>query len=128
VLFYDLFRHDPKFIKVKAGNVLFHEGDLGDDMYVLIAGQANVFINDVLIGSCSPGDIVGEMAVVDGTPRYCTVTAIKGCKFVVIDKERFHFLLDETPGFALEVIRILARRLKECDFRVSNSFSSNATV
>jgi CRP-like cAMP-binding protein len=58
------------------------------------------------------------MAVVDGSPRYGTVTATTDCKFVVIDKKRFHYLIDETPGFALEVIRIVAKRLKECDLRV----------
>ncbi len=124
MLFYDLFRHDPDFIKIKAGNNLFNEGDSGDQMYVLITGKAAVSIKGVLINHCSAGDFVGEMAVVDGSPRYGTITAITDCKFVVICKERFHFLIDESPGFALEIIRIMARRLKECDLRVVQTVSA----
>ena len=68
MLFYDLFRLDPEFIKIEAGEILFREGDHGDDMYVLISGKAEVLIGGVLIGECAQGDIVGEMAVVDGSP------------------------------------------------------------
>jgi CRP-like cAMP-binding protein len=125
MLFYDLFRLDPEFIKINAGEILFREGDSGDLMYVLIEGRAEVSIGGVLIGKCGQGDFVGEMAVVDGSPRYGTVTARTKCKFVVIDKKRFHFLIEETPGFALEVIRIMAKRLKECDLRVVTAVTSN---
>jgi len=62
------------------------------------------------------------MAVVDGSPRHATVTAITDCKFVVVDEKRFHFLIDETPGFATEVIRIMAQRLKESNMRVLKTF------
>lgn len=128
MLFYDLFRLDPEFINIKAEEVLFREGDHGDEMYVLIAGKAEVSIGGVLIGEYVPGDFVGEMAVVDGSPRYGTVTARTDCKFVVVNKARFHFLIDDTPGFALEVIRIMAKRLKECDLRVVNASAASQKV
>ncbi len=128
MLFYDLFRHDPKFIKVKTGDNLFREGDAGNEMYVLISGKAEVAIDGVQIGEYAQGDFVGEMAVVDGSPRYGTVSAKTNCKFVVINKDRFHFLVDETPGFALEVIRIMAKRLKACDMRVVASVNSSQTI
>lgn len=128
MLFYDLFRLDPEFIKIKAGEILFREGDHGDDMYVLISGKAEVSIGGVLIGECAQGDFVGEMAVVDGSPRYGTVTARTNCKFVVINKARFHFLIDDTPGFALEVIRIMAKRLKECDMRIVTAASAGQKI
>lgn len=128
MLFYDLFRLDPEFIKIKAGEILFREGDHGDDMYVLISGKAVVSIGGVPIAECTQGDFVGEMAVVDGSPRYGTVTAQTNCKFVVINKARFHFLIDDTPGFALEVIRIMAKRLKECDMRIVTAASTSQKI
>lgn len=118
MLFFDLFRHDPKFIEIKSNEVLFREGDCGEVMYVLIEGKAEITICGVLFGEYTQGSIVGEMAVIDGSSRYGTVTALTNCKFVIVDKIRFHFLIDETPGFAIEVIRIIAKRLKECDSRV----------
>lgn len=118
MLFYDLFRHDPTVIEIKQGNTLFKEGEVGSEMYVLIEGQAEVHINGVFFETCQTGAMVGEMAVIDDSPRYATVTAVSDCKFVVVDKKHFHFLVDETPGFAIEIMRILANRLKMCDLRV----------
>jgi CRP-like cAMP-binding protein len=122
MLFFDLFRHDPEFIEIKDGEILFSEGEIGNDMYVLIEGKAEISIGGVFFGVCTQGSFVGEMAVVDGSPRHATVTAIADCKFVVVDKKRFHFLIDETPGFAIEIIRIMAHRLKECDSRILQTF------
>jgi len=122
MLYFDLFRHDPEFIEIKDGEILFSEGEIGDAMYVLVEGAAEISIGGVFFGECTQGSFVGEMAVVDGSPRHATVTAITDCKFVVVDEKRFHFLIDETPGFATEVIRIMAQRLKESNMRVLKAF------
>ncbi len=118
MLFFDLFRHDPEFIEVKHGEVLFRRGDIGEAMYVLIEGEAEIMIDDISFEKCTQGAFMGEMAVIDGSPRYATVIARTDCKFAVINKRRFHFLMDETPGFAVNVLRVMAHRLKKCDLRV----------
>jgi CRP-like cAMP-binding protein len=118
MLFFDLFRHDPEFIEVPSGEHLFREGDPGDTMYVLIAGEAKITIEGVLFEDCVPGTFMGEMAVIDGSPRYATVTAQTDCKFAVIDKKRFHFLVDESPRFAIDVMRVMAQRIRKCDQRI----------
>ncbi|MDP1870013.1 MAG: cyclic nucleotide-binding domain-containing protein [Gallionella sp.] len=69
---------------------------------------ANISIKGVHFEECRPGTFVGEMAVIDGSPRYATVSAITHCKFVVIDAKRFHYLVDESPGFAIDVMRVMA--------------------
>ena len=115
MLFFDLFRHDPEFIQVKAGEHLFREGDPGELMYVLIKGQAEIALAGMPIEVCRVGDIVGEMAAVDASPRSATVTACTDCEFAVIDKKRFQFLVDEAPRFAIDVMRVMARRLKRSD-------------
>lgn len=128
MLFFDLFRHDPEYIEIKEGDTLFKQGDLGEIMYVLIEGKAEITISGVLFGEYIQGSIVGEMAVIDGSPRYGTVTALTNCRFVKVDKKRFLFLIDETPGFAIEVIRIMAMRLKECDVRVIHLLKPDGDV
>lgn len=128
MLFFDLFRHDPEYIEIKAGDTLFKQGDWGEIMYVLIEGKAEITISGVLFGEYVQGSIVGEMAVIDGSPRYGTVTAVTSCKFVKVDKKRFLFLINETPGFAIEVIRIMAMRLKECDVRVIHLLKPDGDV
>lgn len=115
MLFFDLFRRDPEFIKVRAGELLFREGDFGDVMYVLITGEAEIVMSGLPIEVCRSGDIVGEMAVVDGSARSATVVAHTDCEFAVIDKKRFEFLVDEAPWFAINVMRVMANRLKHCN-------------
>src|SRR5450631_3121322 len=102
MIFFDLFRHDPEFVELKTGEVLFQKGDVGDSMFVLIEGKAEISIDGVTFEQLENGSFVGEMAVIDDSPRYATVTALSKCKFVVVNRSRFHFLIDETPGFAIE--------------------------
>lgn len=118
MLFFDMFRHDPEFIAIKRGEVLFREGDSGEAMYVLTEGEAEVTIAGLFFEKCTPGSFVGELAVIDGSPRFATVTALTDCKFVVIDRERFYFLVDEAPHFAIDVMRVMAQRLRNCDRRI----------
>lgn len=113
MLFYDLFRNDPKLVRVAAGQQLFAQGDAGQVMYVLIAGEAHVVRDQVVVEQLENGSIVGELALIDGSPRAASVMCDTECRFAVIDEHRFHFLLDETPYFALEVMRKLARRLRD---------------
>jgi CRP-like cAMP-binding protein len=125
MLFFDLFRHSPEFVELHSGEVLFQKGDHGDEMYVVIEGEAEISIDGVLFEQCVPGSFIGEMAVIDGSPRYATVTARTDCKLVKVDKKRFHFLVDETPGFAIEIMRVMSSRLKKADQRVIDSLLKN---
>ncbi len=118
MLFFDMFRHDPEYIEIKAGELLFREGDRGDEMYILIEGEAEITISGVFFEKCVPGSFMGELAVIDGSPRYATVRALTDCKFVVVDSKRFHFLVDEAPHFAIDVMRVMAKRIRNCDQRI----------
>jgi len=118
MLFFDLFRHDPSFVHVKSGECLFRQGDAGDVMYVLISGEAEVTMGALLLDVCRSGDIVGELAMVDEAPRSATVTAHTDCQFAVVDKKRFDFLVNESPRFAIDVMRVMARRLKHANQRL----------
>jgi CRP-like cAMP-binding protein len=128
MLFFNIFRNDPKFLKLSCGDVLFREGDPGDVMYVLLAGQAEITLGGVLIELCNAGTVVGELAVIDGSPRSATVTAHTDCEFAIVDKKRFHFLVDETPQFAISVMRVMAERLKLCDQRLVKAYADNPPV
>ncbi len=119
--FFDLFKNDTDLIEIESGKTLFREGELGDVMYVLVEGEADIFIGGVLFEKCTSGAILGEIAVIDKAPRYATVIASSNCKLAKVDEKRFHFLLDETPGFAIAVMRVMAERLKKCDLRVIQS-------
>lgn len=118
MLFFDLFRHDPDLVEIPAGEVLCREGEVGNAMYVLVSGSAEVRSGDVLLERAGAGDILGELGVIDDTSRTATVTALTDCVFAAIDQARFRFLVEETPNFALEVMQVMARRLRQCDQRL----------
>ena len=115
MIFYNLFRHSPEFLEIRSGEVLLKEGDVGNEMYVLIEGTAKIEYRGMFFAEIGPGDFVGELAVIDGSPRLATTTAVTDCRFVAINRARFEFLVAETPNLAVEVMRVLALRLRRTD-------------
>lgn len=111
MIFYSLFAHAPKIVPVAEGEALFREGEDGNLMYVLAKGTAEIVIGNRVIETLTQGGIVGEVGLALPGPRSATVLAVSDCEFVAIDQKRFAFLVQETPFFAMEVIKVLAQRL-----------------
>jgi CRP-like cAMP-binding protein len=95
-------------------------------MFVLIRGSARVFVGSTEVDRLAPGAIVGEMALIDHEPRSATVIAETECEFACVDEKRFRFLVAETPGFALEVMRTLAHRLRGTDRMLTECAANHA--
>lgn len=111
----ELFRHQIDLQTIPAGQVLFKEGDRGDFMYVLMSGTAEIIVHNKVMETALAGTIVGEMAIIDDSPRSATVVAKSDCKFLPVERERFNFLVQQKPEFALYVIRVLVDRLRKTD-------------
>ena len=107
-----------KFLRVfHAGEVVFEEGSAGRQMYVVNAGQVNVLKRShglqVQIGVLGPGDIFGEMALVDDLPRSATVVADEeDTRLLEIDHALFIYLVGQQPAFALVVLKAMSLRLR----------------
>ena len=110
---YRLFKNDPNLINLKIGKQLFHEGDPGDVMYVMISGKAAVLVGGQPVEEIVEGDIVGEMAIIDGSPRSASVIAESDCVLAAVSKERMESLIVDSPPFAMDVMRVMARRLRQ---------------
>ena len=111
----ELFRHQLDVLNLSAGQVLFKEGDQGNFMYVLTSGTAEIIVHNTVVETMAAGDIVGEMAIIDDCERSATVAAKSDCKFLPIERERFNFLVQQKPEFALHVMRVLVQRLRKTD-------------
>jgi CRP/FNR family cyclic AMP-dependent transcriptional regulator len=112
----EVFRQDPNLRSVGVGDVLFAYGDLGDEMYVVVEGQIELTSpQQGVLEVVGPGGMFGEMALVERTPRVAAATATSPGKVVPISPTRFSYLAQNTPYFALEVIRVMARRLRRMD-------------
>jgi CRP-like cAMP-binding protein len=110
--FLALFNRDPSVMALKAGEVLFKKGDSAAHAYVLLSGELTVGDGNAVYERLSPGGIVGEMALVDHMPRSATVTAATDCTLAQIDEKRFLFLVQQTPMFALNIMRVMSHRLR----------------
>jgi CRP-like cAMP-binding protein len=107
-----LFRQDSDILGIEPGDFLFREGERGDKMYVLLEGNADIMVGDLVVEAAAPGALLGEMALIDDSPRTASVVAKTPCRFAQIDRRRFHFLVQQTPHFATHVMKTLADRLR----------------
>jgi len=108
----EFFRAETDFFTVPAGELIFREGAPADSMYVLLEGQAQVSIGGHIVETAESGALLGELALIDQSPRAATVKAVAPCKLLPIDEARFHQLIAQTPQFATHVMKVMAGRLR----------------
>ena len=96
----------------KAGEVIFKQCDPASEFYVIQSGKVDIRLGNRLLGTLSEHDIFGEMALIDATPRSATAIAATDVKLVPVGEKQFLFLVSRTPHFALNIMRVLARRLR----------------
>ncbi|HWQ14919.1 MAG TPA: cyclic nucleotide-binding domain-containing protein [Roseiflexaceae bacterium] len=100
-----------------AGEVIFRAGEPGALMYVVKSGKVDISLGGELIDSVGAGGIIGEMAIISDEPRVATAIARTDCVLTPIDQRRFELLVQETPYFAIMVMRVLAERLRRRHYR-----------
>jgi len=110
--FLPLFARERNSISLKAGEVLFRKGDPARCMYVVLSGTLRIGDGNVVYEDIEAGSIVGEMALIDHGPRSATVTATSDAALAEIDEKRFVYLVERTPHFALNVMRMMSQRLR----------------
>ena len=97
----------------KAGDTIFKKGDPGETMFALASGEVDIIIDGNVVDQLSEGDIFGEMALIDFQPRSADAVAKTDCAIVTIDEKQFLFMTEQTPSFALQLMRLVASRLRE---------------
>jgi CRP/FNR family transcriptional regulator, cyclic AMP receptor protein len=98
---------------VKAGGIIFREGDAASELFVIKSGQVRIQLGNRTLTELGPDSIFGEMALIDNEPRSATAIAITDVEIVPIGERQFLFLVSQTPYFALKVMRVLAQRLRK---------------
>jgi CRP/FNR family transcriptional regulator, cyclic AMP receptor protein len=98
--------------RFESGQEIFSEGSKADNMFVVCSGEVSIERAGITVEHLSAGDIFGEMALIDGSPRSATARAKTHCEVAPITQQAFQKLLLETPLFALTVMRTLADRLR----------------
>ena len=97
---------------IEAGQAIFTEGQAGDVMYAVVEGEVQIVLRGQVLETIGEGGIFGELALLDDRPRSASAVAGTDCKVAVIDLKRFGVLIQQTPFFAVEVMRVMAERLR----------------
>ena len=104
--------NDIETRRVRAGDVIFREGEKVDELFVIKSGYVRIQVGNRTMADLTADNIFGEMALIDSEPRSATAVAITDVELVPISEKQFLFLVTQTPYFALKVMRILAQRLR----------------
>jgi CRP/FNR family cyclic AMP-dependent transcriptional regulator len=106
----------------RAGEVVLEQGTAARGVYVVLSGKLKVSVVsprgvDIALSVMGPGEVFGEMAVMDGELHSATVTAITPCDLRVIERDRFLRFLDEHPRAMLPLLKLFAQRLRSLTLR-----------
>ena len=104
--------NDIETRRVRAGGVIFREGEDADELFVIKSGYVRIQIGNRVVADLTADTIFGEMALIDDEPRSATSLAITDVELVPVSEKQFLFLVSQTPYFALKVMRVLAQRLR----------------
>jgi len=102
-----------------AGNVLFREGEPGQEMFVIQSGVVQVTKRvagaEKPLATLGRGEFVGEMAILTGKPRTATATVLEHARCLVIDARTLEQMIVQSPEIAVRLVQKLARRLHAAD-------------
>jgi CRP-like cAMP-binding protein len=103
---------DEAPLKLEPGQVIFSAGDPGREMFIVRTGSVDLRIGETVLETVEQGGIFGELALVDPAPRSATALAGPDCTLVLVDAAAFSDLVRRVPALALEVMKVMARRLR----------------
>jgi len=117
-------------VSLKSREELFHKGDQGAQVYVVIRGNLKALTtsdegDDVVFSILGPGEVLGEIALLGGTPRTATVTSIDASELLIIDRRDFIDFLRKHPDVAIKLLDVLAQRMKRVSELVEDTLFLN---
>lgn len=102
-------------LNFSAGEVIFREGDPAKELFIVKSGKIEIRLGNRLLDTLPEFSIFGEMALIDRSPRSATAVAATDAIIVPVGEKQFLFLVSRTPFFALNVMRVLADRLRSAN-------------
>jgi CRP/FNR family transcriptional regulator, cyclic AMP receptor protein len=109
--------------RFRRGETVFHVGDPGDALFVLISGSIKITLpadtgDEAILATLRPGDFFGELALLDGAPRSATAIAIEPTETFILGRDRFRELISTEPVMREAVLATLATELRRLTHHV----------
>ncbi|MGA7935550.1 MAG: Crp/Fnr family transcriptional regulator [Kovacikia sp.] len=102
-----------------ANHTIFTEGQEGRSLYIVVSGRVRVHIGSQEIVQLDQGTCFGEMSLFDAEPRSASVTTLESCECLMLTQQQLYEAIDETPGIAVNIIRLLSRRIRELNQKIN---------
>lgn len=109
--------HVGRPVSFEPGQPMVEEGDVGDGMYIIVSGTAEVDVGG-RFHKLTTGNFFGEMALISAGKRMATVRAAEPVEALKISADGFQSFLIEHPGVALSMLRAVVERLREVEQRI----------
>lgn len=102
-----------------AKYTIFTQGEEGRSLYIVVSGRVRVHIGNQELAQLEKGTCFGEMSLFDAEPRSASVTTLAPCECLVLTQQQLYEAIDETPGIAVNIIRLLSRRIRELNSKIN---------
>jgi CRP/FNR family cyclic AMP-dependent transcriptional regulator len=100
------------FLRATLRLAIFSQGDPAQELFIIQSGEVEIRLGNRVLETLPQYSIFGEMALIDNAPRSATAIAASDAKLVPVSEKQFLFLISNTPYFALNVMRVMAQRLR----------------
>lgn len=107
----------PVIRNFEAGQTILSQGGIDDDVYTLVEGTAEAFVNGEKVGDILRGEIFGMLAAITNSPRTATVVACERCMVAVVPKDKFISLIRSRPESVLKVVQDMGRMIVDLNNR-----------
>src|SRR4051812_42626133 len=100
----------------RRGEVIFHKGDPGATLYVILSGQVKIILpsesgEEAVLGVLDEGEFFGELSLIDGRPRSATIMATLPTEVLVLHRDDFVAFIEANPRVSVDLLRTLCQRL-----------------
>ncbi|MGD1712684.1 Crp/Fnr family transcriptional regulator [Dapis sp. BLCC M172] len=107
-----------------SNHTIFTEGKEGRSLYIVVSGRVKVHLEDRELARLQQGACFGEMSLFDAEPRSASVTTLENCECLMLTQMQLYDAIDETPEIAINIIRLLSRRIRELNQKLNAKESS----
>ena len=108
---FHMFHNEDDIRHYAEGDTIFEEGETSEFLYDVVEGQVTLIREERVLATLDQGEIFGEVALIRNTDHSVTAKASRDCQLAQISKQRFLFMIEQTPKFAISVMQVLAERL-----------------
>jgi uncharacterized membrane protein len=118
---------------LKAGEVIFNAGDLGDSLFIVRSGEIELFVKDttgdkIVLTVAEKDDVFGELSMLDARPRSATARAMEDSEILLLDRDDLLMLFQKQPDAALNMLAAMSGMLRNVDRLLQTRVARNVNV